>query len=142
MCPDMRHAWTCDAKRFEEDDALAGYMAERIDAGEEGVLFAREGCMFRLTYEDRPIPATVNPPKDAIWRSRTYSVTLVTNSPTCIGGNVFTTTWPNDYTHEPVQVVATDGSPDTPVIVDGTMHDVRRMLTEIGVVLWPESYDL
>ena len=142
MCPDMRHAWTCDAKRFEDDDALAGYMAERIDAGEEGVLFARGGCMFRLTYEDRPIPATVNPPKDAIWRSRTYSVTLVTNSPTCIGGNVFTTTWPNDYTHEPVQVVATDGSPDTPVIVDGTMHDVRRMLAEIGVVLWPESYDL
>ena len=142
MCPDMRHAWTCDAKRFEDDDALAGYMAERIDAGEEGVLFARGGCMFRLTYEDRPIPATVNPPKDAIWRSRTYSVTLVTNSPTCIGGNVFTTTWPNDYTHEPVQVVATDGSPDAPVIVDGTMHDVRRMLAEIGVVLWPESYDL
>ena len=140
MCPNRKHAWFCDGEHFEDDDSLARYMAARIDAGEEGVLFAREGCMFRLTYEDSEHPATMTQPADPFWRRRTYSVGLLTNSSTCTVGNVFTTAWPRDYRHEPVNVVAKDATPDAPVIVDGTMHDVSHVLTEIGIVLWPERY--
>ena len=143
MGQDIIHQWSCDAgEHFEDDEGLARQLADRIDDGEELVMFAREGCMFRLTYEDREYPATATPPVDAHWRSRTYSVTLLTNSPTCVGGNVFTSTWPRGYTHAPVQVVAKDAPSDAPVIVDGTMNDVLRVLTGIGIVLWPERYDL
>ena len=105
-------------------------------------MFARQGCMFRLTWEDWPPPKTVTPPADAFWRSRTYVVTLLTNSSTCTVGSVFTSTWPTGDWHEPVQVVAKDAPPDAPIVVDGTMHDLSRVLTGIGIVLWPERYDL
>ncbi len=143
MRPDLEHAWTCDEKRFDDEHALARHMAARIDAGEERVLFARNGCMFRLTYEDRSLPTTtVTPPVDAFWRSRTYRVTLITNSPTCVGGNVFTATWPDGYAHPPVKVIAKDAPLDAPAVVDGTQNDVVRVLTGIGIVLWPGLYDL
>jgi hypothetical protein len=41
-----------------------------------------------------------------------------------------------------VRVVANDAPSDAPVIVDGTMHDLSRVLNGIGIVLWPERYDL
>jgi hypothetical protein len=143
MRPDVRHAWMSESgEHFADDEDLARHLAARIDAGDERVMFAREGCMFRLTWEDWPAPATVTPPVDAFWRSRTYVVTLLTNSSTCTVGDVFTSTWPTGYWHEPVQVVAKDAPSDAPVIVDGTMHDLSRVLTSIGIVLWPERYDL
>ena len=126
-------------EHFADDEALARHLAARIDAGEERVMFAREGCMFRLTWEDRRFPATT-PPIDEFWCSRTYSVALLTNSSTCTVGNVFTTAWPRDYRHEPVKVIAKDAPSDAPVIVDGTMHDVSRVLSGMGIVLWPERY--
>jgi len=142
MRPDIRHAWMSESgEHFADDEALARHLAARIEAGDERVLFARGGCMFRLTWEDRRVPETI-PPGDAFWRSRTYSVTLLTNSSTCTVGNVFTATWPNGYRHEPLRVLATDTPSDAPVVVDGTMHDVSRVLTGIGLVLWPERYDL
>jgi hypothetical protein len=143
MPRDTIHMWSCDAgEYFEDDDGLARRLASRIDDGEERVMFAREGCMFRLTYEDRPQTASTTPPADALWRSRTYSVTLLTNSPTCIGGNLFTATWPNGYEHPPVRMVAKDAPSDAPVIVGDSMNDLLRLLTGIGTVLWPERYDL
>lgn len=143
MCPDLKHPWMSESgEHFADDEALARHLAAQIDAGKEGALFSREGCMFRLTYADSPYPTNATSPVDAFLRRRIYSVTLVTNSSTCVGGNVFTATWPNDYTHEPVQVIAKDAPSDAPVIVDGTMNDVSRVLTGIGVVLWPELYDL
>jgi len=144
MVRDTQHAWSCDmGEYFEDDEALARQLATRIDDdGEDRIMFAREGCMFRLTYEDRPYPATMTPPVDESWRSRTYSVTLLTGSPNCSGGNIFAATWPSGYTHEPVQVVAKDAPADAPAIADGTVHDVSRVLSGIGVVLWPDLYDL
>ena len=143
MRPDVRHAWMGEwGEHFADDEALAGHLAARIDAGDERVMFAREGCMFRLTWEDSPLPATVTPSVDAFWRSRTYVVTLLTNSSTCTVGSAFTSTWPSGYRHEPVRVVAKDAPSEAPVIVDGTMQDLSRVLTGIGIVLWPERYDL
>ena len=143
MRPDIRHAWMSESgEHFADDEALARHLAALVDAGEERAMFAREGCMFRLTWEDWPLPETVTPPADAFWRSRTYVVTLLTNSSTCTVGSVFTSTWPTGYWHEPVQVVAKDAPPDAPIVVDGTMHDLSRVLNGIGIVLWPERYDL
>ena len=143
MCPELKHAWMSESgEHFADDGALARHLAARIDAGEEGVLFSREGCMFRLTYADGPHPTNGDSPVAAFWRNRTYSVTLVTNSSTCVGGNVFTATWPDDYAYEPVQVIAKDAPSDAPVFADGTMRDISGVLTAIGVVLWPELYDL
>jgi hypothetical protein len=142
MRPHMLHAWSCDDEHFEDDAALARHLAARIDAGQNGISFAREGCWFRVDYEDGAPPATMTPPVDAFLRSRTYSVTLITNSPNCTGGNVFTATWPGGFIHEPALVVAQDAPPDAPVIVDGTANDVRRVLTGMGSVLWPDLYDI
>jgi len=142
MRPDGKHAWMSESgEHLVDDEALARHLAARIDAGDERVMFAREGCMFRLTWEDQRFPETT-PPVDATWRSRTYSVALLTNSSTCTVGNVFTAAWPNGYRHEPLRVVATDAPSDAPVVVDGTMHDVSDVLSGIGVVLWPERHDL
>ena len=135
MCPDIMHAWSCDEEHFEDDAALARHLAARIEDGENHISFSREGCWFRLDYEDREYPATMTPPADAFSRSRTYSVILVTNSPNCRGGNVFTATWPDGYTHGPVQVVARDAPPDARIIPDGTVSDVLHVLTGIAVVL-------
>ena len=74
--------------------------------------------------------------------NRTYTVTLTNYSPSCAGEHVFAATWPEAYTHHPVQIVANDAPEDAPVIADGTMKDVSRVLTSIGVVLWPELYHL
>ena len=141
MPRDIVHMWSCDAgEHFEDDAGLAKRLAGRVDDdGEERVMFAREGCMFRLTYEDT-FPADPRPLENEFRRSRVYSVTLLTNSPTCAGGNVFTATWPNGYVHPPVRVVDRDPPSDAPVIVDGTMNDLLRVLGDIGTVMWPERY--
>jgi hypothetical protein len=138
----MMHAWSSDGEFFEDEDALARHLAVRIDSGEDRVMFNREGCWFRLSYTDVESPATMTPPVDSYWRNRTYTVDLVTNSPSCTGGNVFTSTWPNGYSHEPVHVVARNASSDAPAIVDGTVRDLSRVLTSIGIVLWPEHYEV
>ena len=137
----MKHMWMCDAgDHFRDDDAMAERLAERIDAGDERIMFSREGCMFRLTYEDRPYAETVSATD---WRrSRTYSVVLLTNSPTCVGGNLFAATWPSGYAHEPVRVMAKGASTDASTNVDGTRKDISGILTSIGVVVWPELYDI
>ncbi len=141
MRPDIVHLWSCDGEHFEDDDALARYVAARIEAGEDRVMFAREGCMFRLVYEEEEDPAAATPPQDAFRRRRTYIVTLLTNSPTCIAGNVFTDAWPRGYRHGPVQAVAKDAPPDAQFVVDGTMNEVGRLLAGMGSVLWPERHD-
>jgi hypothetical protein len=142
MCPNIRHAWSCDEEHFEDDAALARHLATRVDDGENHISFSREGCWFRLDYEDREYSATGTPPVDAFSRSRTYSVILITNSPNCTGGNVFTATWPDGYTHGPVRLVARDAPPDARVIPDGTAGDVLHVLTGMAVVLWPDRTDL
>ena len=140
MRPDMMHTWSSDGEFFEDEDALARQLAVRIDSGEDRVMFNRDGCWFRLSYTDVESPPTMTPPVDSYLRNRTYTVDLVTNSPACTGGNVFTSTWPDGYSHEPVHVVARDASSDAPATVEGTVHDVARVLTSIGIVLWPEHY--
>ena len=95
----------------------------------------REGCWFRLTYRDERVP----PPADSFCRARTYTVELLTNSPNCTGGNLFTSEWPDGYTHEPVNVVAEQDSDDVQ-IKDGTYRDVLEVLTRFGTVMWPERY--
>ena len=67
---------------------------------------------------------------------------LLTNSPTCVGGNLFAATWPFGYAHEPVRIMAKGASADAPTIVDGTRKDISGVLTSIGVVVWPELYDI
>ena len=135
MRPDMVHGWSCDEEHFEDDAALARHLAASIDAGVDVLRFMREGCLFRLTYQDERVP----PPADPFWRTRTYAVELVTNSPNCTGGNLFTTAWPDCYTHSPVRVVAEQDSDDVQ-IKDGTYRDVLGVLTRVGMVMWPERY--
>jgi hypothetical protein len=125
------HQWSCDGQHFADDDALARHLVGCIDAGEVPVSFSRSGCWFRLGFEDEA--------GDPSSRSRVYTVTLVTNSPQCAGGNVFTATWPNGYVSEPVGVAVED-APDAKASGDRTMHDISRVLSSIGTVLWPELY--
>lgn len=121
MPEDIRQ-WMCDGEHFEDDEALARHLAGRIGAGQVLVSFSRLGCWFRLGFE-----------------GRIYTVTLVTNSPHCAGGNVFTATWPDGYASEPVDAPERD-APDDTASVDRTMQDVSRVLTSIGTALWPDLY--
>jgi hypothetical protein len=141
MRRDIIHAWSCDGEHFLDDTALARHMAARIDAGEDLVDFTREGCWFRLTYEDQRIPPAANVRADPFWRLRTYRVALFTNSPHCTGGNLFTSAWPEGYSHEPLRVIARE-APGAPEIADGTLHDIIHVLRSIGIVLWPDRHDV
>lgn len=137
----MVHPWMCDTGQlFENDDGLARRLASRLDEGDQRIMFSRDGCMFRLTYEDKMYPPSAHMADYLL--NRTYTVTLTNYSPSCAGEHVFAATWPEAYTHHPVQIVANDAPEDAPVIADGTMKDVSRVLTSIGVVLWPELYHL
>jgi hypothetical protein len=123
----------CDGEHFADDDALARHLAGRIDAGEELISFARKGCWFRLEFEDEAV--------DPAARTRVYAVTLITNSPQCTGGNVFTATWPDGYVSESVSVTLED-APDATTRTERAVCDISRVLTGIGIVLWPELHEV
>jgi len=125
--PDDTQQWMCDGEHFGDDAALARHLAGRLGAGEAPISFARMGCWFRLGLEDDAAAPSS--------RRRVYTVTLVTNSPHCAGGNVFTTTWPDGYVSEPVDATA-EGAEES-AGADRAARDISRVLAEIGGVLWP-----
>lgn len=132
MRPDGMHAWMCDAGDFFEDDAgMATRLADRIEGGDDRIMFSREGSMFRLTSEDRPNREDLRPGDYCLRRS--YTVTLVMDCPTCEAEVAFAANWPNGYTYHPS---AKYGA----TVADATMSDISSVLTGIGVVLWPELY--
>ena len=136
----MVHSWMCDAGQvFENDDGLARRLASRLDEGDLRIMFSRDGCMFRLTFEDKTYPPSAHMADYLL--SRTYTVTLAGYSPSCAGERAFAAAWPEAYAHGPVQIVARDAPEGAPAIADRTMKDISGVLTSIGVVLWPELYE-
>ena len=124
---DDTQQWMCDGEHFGDDAALARHLAGRLAAGEAPVSFARMGCWFRLGLGDDA--AGPSAPR------RAYTVTLVTNSPHCSGGNVFTATWPDGYVSEPADAAA-EGAAEA-ASSDRAEREIARVLAEIGSVLWP-----
>jgi hypothetical protein len=135
MGPEAASRWASDDEFFDTGDGLAGHLAARLDSGVRAVSFARDGCWFRLSCVDDAGPETASPPAVS---QRTYLVELVTNSPNCARGNLFTTTWPEGCSHGPVNVAA-PSDPDAPGSAGRTLRDISRLLGTIEDVLWPES---
>ena len=131
MRPDGMHAWMCDAGDFFEDDAgMATRLADRIEGGDDRIMFSREGSMFRLTSEDRPNREDLRPGDYCLRRS--YTVTLVMDCPTCEAGS------PSRRIGQRLHVPSIGQYGAT--VADATMSDISSVLTGIGVVLWPELY--